>query len=72
MTETPKDILERVATWPQEDQEELAEIAREIEARRNGIYVLNDDEKSAIETARRGNFASRDDVAAFWKRYGIK
>ena len=72
MTETAQDILERVATWPREDQEELAEIAREIEGRRNGVYVLNDDEKAAIEVARRGNFASREDVDAFWKRRGIK
>jgi hypothetical protein len=72
MTESPKDILQRVATWPQEDQEELAEIAREIEDRRNGVYVLNEDERAAIETARRGNFASDNDVAAFWKRHGIK
>jgi hypothetical protein len=72
MTQTAKDILERVATWPPEDQEELAEIAREIEGRRSGIYVLNDDEKAAIEAARRGDFASGENVAAFWKRHGIK
>jgi hypothetical protein len=72
MNETAKDILERVATWPQEDQEELAEIAREIEGRRNGIYVLDGDEKAAIEAARRSDVASGDDVAAFWKRHGVK
>jgi hypothetical protein len=72
MTETAKDILERVATWPQEDQEELAEIAREIEDRRNGVYVLDEDEKAAIEAARQGNLAPVEDVAAFWKRHGIK
>ena len=27
-------VLENVRSWPQEDQEELVEIAREIEARR--------------------------------------
>jgi len=72
MNETTKDILERVATWPQEDQEELAEIAQEIEGRRSGIYVLNDDEKVAIEAARRGDFASSHEVAEFWKRHGSK
>jgi hypothetical protein len=72
MTDTTKEILQRVATWPQEDQEEPAEIAREIEGRRNGIYVLNDDEKAAIAAARRSGIASDDEVAAFWKRHGIK
>jgi hypothetical protein len=72
MPETAKEILERVATWPQEDQEELAELAREIEARRNGVYVLNDDEKAAIAAARRSSIASDDEVAAFWKHLGIE
>jgi hypothetical protein len=30
---------------PQEDQEEVAEVAREIEVRRTGVYVLSDEEK---------------------------
>ena len=71
MTDTPKDILERAATWPPEDQEELAEVAREIEGRRNGIYVLNDEEKTAIDAARRSGLASDADVTAFWKRLGL-
>jgi hypothetical protein len=37
MSETAKEILERVAAWPEEDQEELAEIAREIESRHSGL-----------------------------------
>jgi hypothetical protein len=72
MTETAKDILERIATWPEEDQEELAEVARDIEGRRHGVYVLTEDEKAAIEAARRSGFASDSDIAAFWKRHGIE
>lgn len=64
-------VLERVRTWPQEDQEELAELVREIEARRTGVYVLNDEEREAIAKARREPFVSDDDVRAFWKRHGI-
>ena len=71
MTDTAKDILERVAAWPPEDQEELAEVAREIEGRRTGVYVLNEDEKAAIAAARRGGIASDAEVAEFWKRLGI-
>jgi hypothetical protein len=72
MTETAKDILERIATWPEEDQEELAEVARDIEGRRHGVYVLTEDEKAAIEAARRSGFASDSDITAFWKRHGIE
>ena len=62
-------VLEKVRSWPEEDQ--IAEIAREIEARRSGIYVLSEDERGAIEKSRNGPFASEDEVSAFWKRYGI-
>ena len=36
---------------PEQDQQELVELAREIEARRAGIYELDEDEKTAIEMA---------------------
>jgi hypothetical protein len=65
------DALQRVRSWPQEDQEDLTELIREIEARRTGAYVLNDEERDAIAKARREPFVSDDDVRAFWKRHGI-
>ncbi len=70
MNAAVKEILERVAAWPEEDQEELAALALKIEARRTGVYVLTDDETASIDAARRGGLASDDAVAAFWKRYG--
>ena len=72
MSPAAKDILKKVADWPAEDQEELAELAREIEARRTGVYVLSDDERAAIADARRGAFASDDEAVAFWKRFGLE
>jgi hypothetical protein len=66
-----KNILDRVATWPAEDQEELSELAREIEARRTGVYRLTDEERAAIRSARSGPLASDDEVEAFWKRPGL-
>ena len=65
-------VLDKVRSWPEEDQEELAEIVREIEARRSGVYVLSDNERAAIEKSRSGPFASDDEVSIFWKRYDIK
>ena len=64
-------VLEKVRSWPREDQEELAEFIREIEARRTGVYALNDEEREAIAKARREPFVSDDVVRAFWKRRGI-
>ena len=48
MSRITKEIPDKVASWPQEDQDELADVAREIEARRNGVYVVNEDEETAI------------------------
>ncbi len=64
-------VLEDVRTWPKQDQEELAEAAREIAARRTGIYPLTDDERTAIGRARQSPLATDDEVTAFWKVRGI-
>jgi hypothetical protein len=68
MTKHTNRLLERVASWPEEDQEELVELAQEIEARRSGVYVLNADEQGSIAKARQSPLASEEKVAAFWKR----
>jgi hypothetical protein len=64
-------VLESARSWPEQDQEELAEVAREIEARRTGVYVMTDDERTAISKARQSSLASDDEVDAFWKARGI-
>jgi hypothetical protein len=68
-------VLEGVRSWPLEDQEELAELAREIEARRTGVYVMTDEERGAIrqglDEAKRGEFVPDDEMNAFWKRCGV-
>jgi len=68
-------LLEGVRSWPQEDQEELAELAREIKARRTGVYVMDDEERAAVdrglEEAARGEFVPDDEMDAFWKKYGV-
>jgi hypothetical protein len=64
-------VLERVRTWPEEDQEELVEIVREIEARRTGVYMIGDEERDAIARARREPFVSDEELDAFWKRHDL-
>jgi hypothetical protein len=68
MTEHTKDILRRVESWPQADQEELAEVARDIEARRSGVYVATPEELQAIDEAlaqaARGEIATDEEVEA--------
>lgn len=74
MSPAVKNILQQVASWPEEDQEELAELAREIEARRSGVYAVSDDERKAIEEALdeldQGKRVPESDMMAFWRRVG--
>ncbi len=57
-----------------EDQDKLAEYAREIEARRTGIYTMSDDERLAVARglaeADRGEFVADELVAEADKRHG--
>ncbi|MBV9529727.1 MAG: hypothetical protein JO283_01315 [Bradyrhizobium sp.] len=62
-------VLESVRSWPEEDQEELAEIAREIEARRTGIYVATPEELVAIDEADRSGIATEEEVEAAFKAF---
>lgn len=72
MSPDTKKLLERVAAWPEEDQEELAEVVAEIESRRSGVYRLSDDERKAVEPgmadARAGRFASDKDIEAIFDK----
>jgi predicted transcriptional regulator len=71
MSPGTKTLLERVESWPTEDQEELAEVAREIESRRTGIYRLSDEERRAVragmDDARRGDFATEEEIEEFYQ-----
>jgi hypothetical protein len=72
MSPAIKALLEHVASWPQEDQEELADYAREIEARRAGLYRMSDAEREGVERGlkamREGRFASDERVAAIFEK----
>jgi hypothetical protein len=69
MTSTTLDILHRIETWPQEDQQELAELAREIEARRTGVYRATQEELRALDEAERSGTASEEEAEAAFKRF---
>ncbi len=72
MRRTTKSLLEQVASWPAENQEELVEYAREIEARRSGVYCLSEDEREGVERGlvamREGKFASEEQIAAIFRK----
>jgi hypothetical protein len=68
-----KHVLSRVARWPEDDQDELAQIALEIEARRHGVYHATPEELQAIDEAlaavARGEIASDEEVEAVFAKH---
>jgi transcription elongation GreA/GreB family factor len=73
MSKTAKQLLERVASWPEEDIEKLEEAARQIEAWRNGEYHASEEELRAIDEAiaelDRGEVASEAQVRAAYAMF---
>jgi hypothetical protein len=65
-----KDVLDLVETWPEEAQQELAEIAMEIEASvRGGVYNPTADELKAIDEADGSGVASPEQVEAAFRAF---
>ncbi len=68
-----KEIIRRAEHWPLEDQEELAQLALEIELRRKGSHSANPDELKAIDAAlaalARGEIAADAEVESVLAKY---
>ena len=60
-----KTVLDRVAKWPEERQQELVEVVLEIEAElAAGSYSATSDELQAIDEGLAGEAASAEEVKA--------
>ncbi|MGO9005035.1 MAG: hypothetical protein ACLQIQ_21645 [Beijerinckiaceae bacterium] len=65
-----KDVLQRVEAWPEEAQEQLAEIAREIDAQlAGGVYRATAEELEALDEAERSGVASEAEVEAAFRTF---
>ncbi len=69
-----KEAMQRVEAWPEEAQEELAEIALEIDAGLKGrAYRATPEELAGIDrglkAAREGRFATNEDIAAVFAKH---
>jgi hypothetical protein len=65
-----QEILRRVETWPEEAQEDLAQIAREIDAQLAGrAYHATREELAALDEAERSGVASEEEVEAAFKSF---
>jgi hypothetical protein len=73
MSRNDKNLIKQIASWPEADQQEITEVAREIESRRTGIYRLSDAERVAvregIDAAEVGHFAPEDEMEEYYRLY---
>ena len=69
MTSNTKKLLERLASWPEEDITELEEAARDIAARRAGVYVATPEELQAVDKADRSGVATDAEVEAAFRTF---
>jgi predicted transcriptional regulator len=76
ITKMLDEAIKRVRELPDSAQDEAAEISFSVDAKQGGPIKLDDDTRAAIQEgraqARRGEFVSEDDMAAFFERHGVK
>lgn len=68
-----KDIIGRLDTWPEQAQEEAAQLLLALEHEYTEPYELTDDDRRAIDRSlqdmRQGKFATEDQIAAVFNRH---
>jgi hypothetical protein len=72
MSKLLEKAIVKVRELPEADQDAVAELILSLAAKAEGPVVLDDETRAAIEQgmaqARRGEFASEERVAAFFRR----
>jgi len=70
-----KTLIERVASWPEAAQQELAQVAREIEADIGETYTATPEELEGIDrglrAADQNRFATDEQVEAVFARHRL-
>jgi hypothetical protein len=76
-TKTLKEVIERVQNWPQERQEDAAQVLLEMEKQDAQPYRLTDEQVREVARIERdirqgrGTFATDEEMAALWKSCGL-
>jgi predicted transcriptional regulator len=75
MTKLLEEAIRKVRELPEAEQDEAAEMLLSLASRRSGPVRLDEETRAAIEEgkaqARRGEFVTDEDMAAFFKRRGV-
>lgn len=75
MTKLLEEAIAKVRQLPEAEQDEAAEMLFSVAAKQGEPVELDDETREAVrrglEQARRGEFVSDDEMAAFFKRHGV-
>jgi predicted transcriptional regulator len=75
MTKLLEEAIRKVRSLPESDQDQAAELLLLVAAKRAQPVPLDAETRAAIREgvaqARRGEFVSDEDMAAFFKRHGV-
>jgi predicted transcriptional regulator len=76
MTKMFEEAIKKIRDLPEADQEEAAAMLLSVASKGNNLVQLDEETRAAIREgraqARRGEFVSGDDMAAFFRRHGVK
>jgi len=76
MSKLLEEAINKVRELPEAEQDEAAEMLLSVASKKGAPIQLDDETRAAVregcEQARRGEFVSDQDMAAFFKRHGVK
>ena len=76
MTRMREEAIKKIQDLPAADQDEAAAMLLSVASKRGELIELDDETRTAVregrEQARRGEFVSDKDMAAFFRRHGVK
>ncbi len=75
MSKLLDEAIRKVRELPEAEQNEAAEMLLSLASRRAGPIRLDEETRAAVQEgkaqARRGEFVTDEDMAAFFKRHGV-
>ncbi len=77
MTKRLQDVIERVRQWPDDRQDQAAELLLDLEAQQTSRYRLTPEQVREVQRIQKkvrdgtAEFATDEQMAAFWKKCGL-